>query len=70
MFFAYLIPILVILAVGGVSCVAFMSKPHTGAPCALPGQTTVRVQDGQKLKCVKDSQNGKVYWLPADSKGR
>lgn len=68
--FAYLVPLGVILFIGAVSCVVFLSKPNVGDPCALPGQTTIRPQDGKPLKCVKDSRNGKVYWLPADTKGR
>jgi hypothetical protein len=66
---AYLVPIAVIIVIGAVSCVVFFSKPTVGDPCALPGQYTTRPQDGQRLKCVKDSRNGRVYWLPADSKG-
>lgn len=68
-FFAYLIPIAIIVVVGAVSCAVFFSKPDFGDPCALPGQYTTRAQDGQRLKCVKDSRSGKVYWLPVDSKG-
>lgn len=68
MILAYLIPIFVLVVIGAVSCAVFVKKPDFGDPCALPGQYTTRTQDGQRLKCVKDSRNGKVYWLPVDSK--
>jgi len=66
--FAYLIPLLVVLALGVLTLVLVTEEPARGTGCKMLGETIVRKQDGSKLQCIKNVQTGKLFWKEIETR--
>lgn len=63
---AYLIPLLFIVALATLAVVVWYERPGVGDSCRYAGEVITREQDGRRLQCVRNSDTGKQFWLPAE----
>jgi hypothetical protein len=59
---AYLIPLLMLLALGVLGAVLLTDEPSPGTRCKMLGETVVRKQDGITLQCIKNINTGTLFW--------
>lgn len=59
---AYLIPLLLLVALGTLAVVVLTDQPSPGTRCPVLGIQYMRKQDGIRLQCAKNTQTGHLFW--------